>query len=877
MKYISKPETALHSKLTVAAAVRRALITNPKDVDVGKKMLLKTYNKLDGLREVGVPEALSHMLGFRDHYTDAVFRTLHTTHLLRYITVANQQASSPAEHEYTNRLDDETTHDSTIVKSSRGYTIVSAFDDYAYRGTNLASFCLYDYCSLVYKEKKEGGIEFSSDHPQHSSHRQFVRSSTVAIPNLLGRLLFVSRNSPDRKKVEDYYCLISALFLPWSSTYSLQTGATSWEQFYSVNAYKIPPRLMRHIENLDLLHKSKEESRIDALQQKTWANEDSDVEGADGSSDIIELIHDGNDDGRTEMSDMTIVADVFETTIESETDWYVREAVDAYCDSDYFSTSEHFSPYSVHYSSIPLKQLKKAVNHIEAQLTESTISDNLNTDDTITDPFVFLSDENKIEIAITSIVHEFTLNNEQALAFRILADQTLGRSRIGDQLLMGIFGEGGTGKSRLIDAIRGWFKALRRENELVVTATTGTAAFKIGGKTLHSSVGIPIEDGDYRTRVSNKKASEWRDRCFLIVDEVSMMDARIMSRLNDELGRIKTPDKLLGGINVLFFGDFLQLPAVSHYDLYIDKPKWRHGHDIWRSLNAVVTLRQQMRQADDPIFAAALRRLRLHVPTEEDIDLLNSRIGARVPDSSHVPIIVRRQRVRQAINQQKLVHTSKVSNLPIVHCVADIIKTNMSKHQIYKVKQDTRTLGDAILSVIPGAPLMITKNVNQVIGLVNGAIVEFYGFANTHAEPTDNIISLPEYIFVKVPSDRATFQIPGLPKNIVPIEPVSFKHKAGHGRYVILRQFPITLAYSITDFKCQGQTYDWFCVDIKKPNKGPASSMSPYVQLSRGRSLQHLSIMRPFDPDELRKPLSKELIAELEWQEEMARKTATLY
>jgi putative protein kinase ArgK-like GTPase of G3E family len=93
------------------------------------------------------------------------------------------------------------------------------------------------------------------------------------------------------------------------------------------------------------------------------------------------------------------------------------------------------------------------VNHIEVQLTKSTISDNVHTNDTITNPFIFLSDESKIETAITLIVHEFMLNNEQALAFRILADQTLRRSRIGDQLLMGIFGEGGAGKSHLIDAI----------------------------------------------------------------------------------------------------------------------------------------------------------------------------------------------------------------------------------------------------------------------------------------------------------------------------------------------------------------------------------------------------------------------------------------
>ena len=88
MKYISKPEAALHSKLTVCAAMRKTISTSPQpdsDSYIAKMMLLKTYNKLDSLREVGVPEAISHLLKFPDHYTDATFVNIHTTHILRYM------------------------------------------------------------------------------------------------------------------------------------------------------------------------------------------------------------------------------------------------------------------------------------------------------------------------------------------------------------------------------------------------------------------------------------------------------------------------------------------------------------------------------------------------------------------------------------------------------------------------------------------------------------------------------------------------------------------------------------------------------------------------------------------------------------------------
>ena len=63
-------------------------------------------------------------------------------------------------------------------------------------------------------------------------------------------------------------------------------------------------------------------------------------------------------------------------------------------------------------------------------------------------------------------------------------------------LLMGVFGEGGTGKSRLINALRSWFRRNGRKEELIVTATTGTAAVKIKGSTVHTAVSILMETSD---------------------------------------------------------------------------------------------------------------------------------------------------------------------------------------------------------------------------------------------------------------------------------------------------------------------------------------------------------------------------------------------
>ena len=63
-------------------------------------------------------------------------------------------------------------------------------------------------------------------------------------------------------------------------------------------------------------------------------------------------------------------------------------------------------------------------------------------------------------------------------------------------MLMGIFGEGGTGKSTLIEAVRVWFERNNRQHELIVTGTTGSAAVKVNGSTVHSAVCIPIQTSD---------------------------------------------------------------------------------------------------------------------------------------------------------------------------------------------------------------------------------------------------------------------------------------------------------------------------------------------------------------------------------------------
>jgi hypothetical protein len=260
IKYISKTEQRLHSKLTICAALRGAM--NDVTSGMARSMLLKTYNKLESYREVGIPKIISHLLNFDDHFTSGTFIRLHTSSLLHYICHLSvpDRESDPA--------DADNGFDSDIIVSESGYSIVSTFDDYAYRGSGLEDICLYDYTILFYKRKRMTGKIFIDQHPQSTTHRQICRTKdSIPVPILNGILLRFDPDSTDETIQQDYFCLLSALFLPWSSDDDThKPEPISWEDYFQSNQHRLCPWCIRYIENIKLLHKSKEESKIDRLQ-----------------------------------------------------------------------------------------------------------------------------------------------------------------------------------------------------------------------------------------------------------------------------------------------------------------------------------------------------------------------------------------------------------------------------------------------------------------------------------------------------------------------------------------------------------------------------------------------------------------------------------
>jgi hypothetical protein len=174
--------------------------------------------------------------------------------------------------------------------------------------------------------------------------------------------------------------------------------------------------------------------------------------------------------------------------------------------------------------------------------------------------------------AVKKFVQTWKLNTKQAHAFTAIANHSLGYGVNGDrQITMGILGQGGAGKSHLIDAVPSWFNENGREKELVVLATTGSAAVNIRGSTVHTATGIVVDDGD-NTRVQPVTESDelaWIPKRYLIIDEVSMMDCGMLCQLDSRLRRLRNQLGSHQGIfppfgRVLWIHDVCNIATVEH-------------------------------------------------------------------------------------------------------------------------------------------------------------------------------------------------------------------------------------------------------------------------------------------------------------------------
>ena len=470
----------------------------------------------------------------------------------------------------------------------------------------------------------------------------------------------------------------------------------------------------------------------------------------------------------------------------------------------------------------------------------------------------------KPTVATEDIISKWTLNVEQARTFSIIASHSR-QNPCMEPLRMYLGGPGGTGKSRVIAALTDYFTQCGEARRLRLASFTGIAAKNINSVTLHTSLCLNQgQKGRSKDRPKTKAdlIAMWLGVHYLFIDEMSMIGCQLLRQIHEALVEAMGCTDPFGGISVIFAGDFAQLPPVGQMKLFSWTKSTNEaivfGQLLWRSVTTVVMLTKQMRQEgpENVRFVEMLSRLRDGRCTEEDFDLLNTRLLTTALDkeSCHewhgAPMIVYTNAIKDAINIEATMAFAKRTSQQVhwYHAV-DTHKGKPIRDGAISDLLDTlpsnKTGGRVgALPLVLGMPVVLTENIDVAGGIVNGSTgilrkVRYRVDDDDRRFITSCIVELPD-----VTSDA----LPNLPPKHVAVLPnnvemKSFRHP-NSGRSCTLRrcQVPLDAAFAITAHKAQGQTMRKVVVDLASC----IGTEAAYVMVSRCTGLQGLMVLRPF-------------------------------
>jgi ATP-dependent DNA helicase PIF1 len=367
-----------------------------------------------------------------------------------------------------------------------------------------------------------------------------------------------------------------------------------------------------------------------------------------------------------------------------------------------------------------------------------------------------------------------------------------------------ITGSAGTGKSYLLSHIIKWARSVRYS--VAVTASTGSAAYLLRGRTIHSFLGIGLAKKNAselaKNIIENKQfiAKRIRDLNILIVDEISMIDDELFDKISQVLSIIRRSNKAFGGVQLVLCGDFCQLPAVNG--------KYCFKAIEWQRANIqIVMLKTLMRQNKDKEFASILEEIRWGHCSKETKQRLKS-LKNTVFKGGIIPSILYSTNVDvESINEKRF------QELVDKGAVIKTFTTTYSAGTSGKMWADLLKIPESI-SLCIGAQVVLTWNLDQENGLVNGS-------RGMVTELTDQ---------------GPTVMFTNGSKVVIEAQKVNQEENQNHWVTFI----PLKLAYALTIHKSQGMTLDAVVLDLGTSifEYGQA-----YTALSRVRDLNSVCIL----------------------------------
>jgi ATP-dependent exoDNAse (exonuclease V) alpha subunit len=373
-------------------------------------------------------------------------------------------------------------------------------------------------------------------------------------------------------------------------------------------------------------------------------------------------------------------------------------------------------------------------------------------------------------------------------------------------------GSAGTGKSttlrRVITDLR-W----RPENNkgVYVTAPTGIAAINIGGSTIHSALGLGLAASDAPQLVRAMRARRLtelrRDLKILVIDECSMLSAAFFEKIDQVLRIVKEIDTPFGGVQVILFGDFHQLPPVF---VDTDDVRLLFESPLFKVLvgGCAIELSTIFRQRD-PRLLAILQDVRRGILTDATREAIGG-LHRELPPGGTAPLhLFCHNAGVDALNAASL------ADLPGMPVTLKAIDVGHASH-VERLNRDS--LIPAVLTLKPGALVMLLMNVPNR-GLGNGS--------RGHVVEIRANDVLVDFGTVRIGVVRTTFGI----------------YDASGAELATRTQFPLKLSWAATIHKSQGQSIKYLHADLS----GTFAPGQGYVALSRATDIETLRVTNASD------------------------------
>ena len=424
-------------------------------------------------------------------------------------------------------------------------------------------------------------------------------------------------------------------------------------------------------------------------------------------------------------------------------------------------------------------------------------------------------------------------------------NQALALQKVCEGKSIFITGPGGSGKTELIRRIVANVSATKK---VQVCALTGCAAILLQCKarTVHSFAGIGLANGtedEVVQRALSGRKQQWTGTDILIVDEVSMMSAKIFTILDQIARRArKRFDVPFGGLQLVFSGDFYQLPPVEPNACFcFESPNWSTTFD------EVIVLTTIFRQTDAD-YRSILNEIRVGSLSDDACEILKQQLDKPIEASFKPTMICARRNDADRFNSAelcalpgecRLFHLQKVRNTQprsrsahasSAHSNSAINQetnpTDDAKKRIYSEDQIDRefqnltkaVIVDSEISLKIGTQVMITANLDVENQIVNGSQGTVIGFVD----------GLPVVRFTNGSERKIEFH----------------KWCSEAIPFIAVRQLPLIYAWAITIHKAQGISLDVAQIDA---GSSIVECGQIYVALSRVKSLDglHLTDLNP--------------------------------